>query len=123
MAGGAGEDLFSVVAQTRDLVANTGGLPDAELAQALSDQLAAIDTVHNSVLGSTARLAGRAKSLELRQSMYEDAEIAATRSLADVEDADVAEVVYRLQMERNQFEALLAGSATLLKPTLMDFLT
>lgn len=122
MAGGSDGDLFNVIAQTRDLVANEEGLSDADVTLALSAKLADIDRVHGDLLASTGRLAGRAKSLELRQSLYEDIEIATARSLADEEDADIAEVVYKLQMERNQFEALLAGSAALLGPTLMDFL-
>lgn len=123
MARGPGEDLFSVLTEARDIISNEQGLTDSEVTQKLSSKLAELDAVHSDVLESMGRLAGRAKSLELRRSLYEEGEIAATRSLSEEEDADVTEVVFNLQNERNQFQALLASSAALLKPTLMDFLT
>ncbi len=121
MRQGPGEDLFSVIAQSRDLIENTE-LSSTERAEQLSGMLATIDSVHNDMLESMGRVAGRAKSLELRRNLYEDAEIGTTRALAEVEDADISQLIYDLQREKTQFEMILAASASILQPTLMEFL-
>lgn len=120
--GGPGEDLFSVIASVRDILANDAGVPENQIGDLLTEKLDEVDRVHADVLESMGRLAGRAKSLDLRKEFFEDAEISAINSLSLTEDADVAELVFRLQGEKTQFEILLSSSAALLGPTLMDFL-
>ena len=120
MRRGPGEDLFSVIAQSRDLIENTD-LSNTERAEQLSSMLGTIDSVHNDMVESMGRVAGRAKSLELRRNLYEDAEIGTTRALSEVEDADISQLIYDLQREKTQFEMILAASASILQPTLMDF--
>ena len=122
MASGPGEDIFSVIIDLRDTIANAAGIPDNQVGEAVSGKLGDIEGAHSEVLESLGRLAGRIKGLELRQNMFEDAEVGAVRALADLEDADITEVIFSLQNEQMQFEALLSSSAAMLRPTLMDFL-
>lgn len=113
---GANLNIFNLISDLYDTV-NNGG-PAEEINNYISDLQAA----QNHVLGITANIGGRVNRLEILSSRYAQDEINYTQMLSDAEDADFAEVIMNFKMAEAVYNAALAAGASIIQPTLMDFL-
>ncbi len=67
-------------------------------------------------------IGARVNRLELQESRLESIQITYTELLSKTEDADIAEVIMQLQLQENVYQAALAAGASIIQPSLMDFL-
>ena len=74
------------------------------------------------VLAAMAEIGGRTNRLALMESRYVQDELAYVQMKSDAEDADQSEVIMNAKMAEAVYKAALATGATIIQPTLMDFL-
>lgn len=88
----------------------------------ISDLLGKIDLKLDTLLTSRSIVGARTNRLELQQTRLKNIDISYTGLLSDNEDADMAEVSVKLQMQENVYNASLAVGAKIIQPSLIDFL-
>ncbi len=108
--GGAGAgttDLFTMVKQLRDAVAN--GTADT-----VSAQLDNIDGNLDNLLTCSAQLGSWAARMERAQNVLADTKIRLQEMLSDTEDIDLPQAVVELKTQENVYQAALAISSRML---------
>lgn len=108
--------LFDVLYTLKDAMQNG----DVEQ---VDDMLASIDDKIDELLSERAKVGARTNRIELQQNRLEEGQISVTGLLAEVEDADMEEVIMNLQMQENVYRASLAAGARIIQPSLVDFLS
>lgn len=88
----------------------------------INSTLGRIDTVMDNMLSVRAEIGAKSNRLELTSNRLQSEMINFTRLLSDNEDADMAEVIMRLNIEENIYRASLSAGARVIQPTLIDFL-
>ena len=74
------------------------------------------------VLGWTADIGGRTNRVDMLKTRYDTDFVNYTQMLSDAEDIDYAEVIMNFKMAESVYRAALASGASIIQPTLMDFL-
>lgn len=74
------------------------------------------------LLGRIAEIGGKTQRIEMLESRYELDNINYHQMLSDAEDADMAEVIMNFKMAESVYKAALSAGASIIQPTLMDFL-
>ncbi|WHH61518.1 flagellar hook-associated protein FlgL [Petroclostridium sp. X23] len=88
----------------------------------IDDMLADLDKDMNRLLKVRADVGGRMNFIELTDNRLKDDNISFTGLMSKNEDADMAEVIIRLQMEESVYRASLSTGARVIQPTLVDFI-
>ena len=91
-------------------------------AEGLNQVIANLDQRIDQILQVRADIGAKTNRLELMTSRQEDIEINLTTLLANTEDANMAEIITRLKMDENIYQASLSAGAKLIRPSLIDFL-
>lgn len=86
------------------------------------NELEGIDIRMSELLAKQATLGARINRMETQESHLTDMEEAYTAILAKVEDADMAQIIMKLQLQENVYRAALSAGARIIQPTLLDFL-
>lgn len=81
-----------------------------------------IQTHFTNINAVRAEIGVKANRLELTINRIQDDSLNITGLLSKNEDADMAEVIMKLQMEENVYRASLSGGAKIIQPSLVDFL-
>lgn len=76
----------------------------------------------NGVLELRGSVGARMSTLDATASVLEDNKITNMEALSRAEDADIAEVITKLMMQENIYQAALSAGARVIQPSLMDFL-
>lgn len=74
------------------------------------------------ILSAMAEIGGRTNRLDMMESRYGQDEISYKQMKSDAEDADQAEVIMNAKMAEAVYKAALSTGASIIQPTLMDFL-
>lgn len=90
--------------------------------QGIEESISNLQTLLDKVLSVRADIGARMNRVELTQNRLDSDEINFTKLMSDNENADMAEVIMRLQNEENVYKASLAGGARIIQPSLVDFL-
>ena len=85
--------------------------------------IAALDAAHDTLLTAQAIVGARANRLETANSRLQQLEEASTKSLSNVEDADMAKTLVDFSTQQAVYQAALKSGANLIQPSLMDFLS
>ncbi len=88
----------------------------------ISEALGRIDKYFNNVSANRAEIGVKANRLELTLNRIEDDTLNLKTLLSKNEDADMTEVIMNLKMQENVYKASLSGGASIIQPSLMDFL-
>ena len=88
----------------------------------LGDVLAKLDTRMSKFLDVRSEIGARINRVQLAESRLKDIEINVTELQSKTEDADLAEVITKLKMDENVYQASLSAGAKLIKQSLVDFL-
>ncbi|MGB7605798.1 MAG: flagellar hook-associated protein FlgL [Lutisporaceae bacterium] len=88
----------------------------------ISEALSRIDKYFNNVNASRAEIGVKTNRLDLTLNRIADDTLNLKSLLSKNEDADMAEVIMNLKMQENVYKASLSGGASIIQPTLMDFL-
>jgi flagellin-like hook-associated protein FlgL len=109
-----GASLFTVVG---NIAADVVSDPDK-----LSDHLASLDGVMDTMLTALADIGSRAKRIEGAQQVASDQSLALASRLSETENIDLPKTIMELEMQKVGYEAALSATAKALQPTLLDFL-
>lgn len=109
-------DAFQALINLRD------NLRSRNQSQISNVSLAEIDQATDNLLGWQADLGARTNQLESTNNRLQDLKTNFQQLLSENEDADIAEVIMKLKMQENVYQAALNTGARVIQPTLMDFL-
>ncbi|MEQ8176649.1 MAG: flagellar hook-associated protein FlgL [Syntrophomonadaceae bacterium] len=107
--------MFAVMDQVINAVKN-------RKSDTTSDLLDKIDEKLDTLLTNRSIVGARTNRLEMQQTRLKNIDISYTGLLSTNEDADMAEVSVKLQMQENVYNASLAIGAKIIQPSLIDFL-
>jgi len=113
---------FDALIALRDLLNNTGGLTEGEQGAAISSHIAVLDDAHGQVVDAISRAGWRSRQIELTRTALEEATLADTQLISDLEDTDFAEAAVQLQQYESIMQTALLISARLMQNTLVDYL-
>jgi len=114
-------DIFETLIGLREAL--SGDLaPDESTQQSLLGQaLDHIDSAHDQVLMTAAKLGSRVRRIESTENQISALRLTATEALSQTEDADVSELVVEMKAQENAFQAALAASARMNQLSLLDY--
>lgn len=115
-------DVFTTLAELRDVLANGDGFDDGHVRDRVGSLLEEIDGAHNSVLDGLRELGFRSSSMDVLQNRVEGMRISRTESLSRIEDTDIAESILQLQRQDLSYQTALQVSARVLQTSLQGFL-
>jgi flagellin-like hook-associated protein FlgL len=115
-------DIFRALIDLRDDLEGKRSLPASQQSEALSRMIAALDAVHHAVLQALGEQSATLASLETLEQQIQDVKLEFQSRLGQLEEADLAELVVRLQAQQNQLTLLLGATAQVLQVSLLDFL-
>ena len=90
--------------------------------EAVEMMVGTVDDGIQHLLNHRGAIGSRAIRLETTSNRLSDEELNLTELLAEVEDADMTELITQLATYENNYQASLMASAKIIQPTLMDFL-
>jgi flagellar hook-associated protein 3 FlgL len=115
-------DAFEALAALRDDLRNTQGLSPGDQVRAISQRLADLDRVRNNVLEVMGEQSASLQNLEGVETHAQDVQLETRKLAGELESADLADVVVKLQAQENLFRLTLATSAQLFDTSLLEFL-
>jgi flagellar hook-associated protein 3 FlgL len=115
-------DAFAALAGLHDDLRNTAGRSSADQAKAISDRLGSLDAARNGVLEAMGEMSANLQNLEGLENHAGDVQLETKKLVGDLEGADMADVVIKLQSQENLFRLTLATSARMFDQNLLDFL-
>jgi len=115
-------DVFTTLAELRDLMRNNKDMPDSEVRDRIANLLPEVDSAHNAVLDGLRELGFRSSSMDVLQNRVEGLRISRTESLSLVEDTDIAASILELQRQDLSYQTALQVSARVLQTSLQGFL-
>lgn len=104
-----GQDAFAALIGLRDLLRNTGGLPEGQQRLALSQQVGTLEQAQNGILEATGQLSVGQQSLDALDLQLGDRRVQTKTRIGELESADLASVVVDLRAQ----ETLLSNSLQL----------
>lgn len=112
---GGGIDLFLLLDNLKTSLENNDGI-------SIRNSLDGIDSALGQIMDGRAGIGARLNRLESTTTYMEDLRLNVTKLRSDLEDADITKVVSELTLQQNILEALMASTARIIEPTLLDFL-
>jgi flagellar hook-associated protein 3 FlgL len=112
--GVEGANAFAVLTSIADSLRNT----PANLAA----NLTSLDSVITTARGAQATVGSRINQLNELRDVSADRILSITGALAAVEDTDLTKTIMELTMQQTSYEAALYATASIMQPSLMDFL-
>jgi flagellar hook-associated protein 3 FlgL len=95
---------------------------NANNVSALSQDLAALDTVHDTVVTARTDVGARTNRLDAAQSRLSQLEESTTSLLSNVEDADMAKTLIDASTQQAVYQSALRAGASIVQSSLLDFL-
>ena len=89
---------------------------------ALSQDLGALDTVHETVVTARTDVGARTNRLDVAQARLGELEEATTSLLSDTEDADMAKTLIDASTQQAVYQSALRAGAEIVQSSLLDFL-
>jgi flagellar hook-associated protein 3 FlgL len=121
-SGGPGTGDGKLLATLRDIAAHlTGGTPADSNALQTTD-LKALDANLDQLVNARATVGATMNRMEAAKSRLGDVEATTTRVMSDTQDADLAKSILDLTNQQNALSAALKTGASLIQPSLLDFL-
>lgn len=118
----ANADAFQALMRLRDHLRNTGGLSEKAQLESISQDIDYLDRARGAILAGVGEQSASLQHLENLEKVTLEAQLAARKVVSDLEDADVSEVVVRLQENENLLRLAFAASARLFDQSLLDYL-
>jgi len=115
-------DVFTTLAELRDVLTNEGGLDDSTVRDRIGGLLGEIDRAHDAVLDGLRELGFRSASMDVLQNRVAGQRADRTESLSRIEDTDIAQSILELQRQDLSYQTALQVSARVLQTSLQGFL-
>ncbi len=110
-----GSLLATLKTISADLTASNG-------AALQTTDLASLDAAHDAVTTARATVGARTNRLDTALSQLQQLEESTTKLLSNTEDADMAKTMVDLSQQQAVYQAALRAGASIIQPSLMDFL-
>jgi len=110
-----GSLLATLKTISADLTASNG-------AALQTTDLASLDAAHDAVTTARATVGARTNRLDTALSRLQQLEESTTKLLSNTEDADMAKTMVDLSQQQAVYQAALRAGASIIQPSLMDFL-
>ncbi len=91
-------------------------------AAAVSARVGQVEKSFQNTVALRGRMGARTSQVEFQETRLEDTKLTVSNLLSNVEDADIAEAVTKLQMEQNAYQAALIAAARSVQQSLADYL-
>lgn len=88
----------------------------------ISADTSLIDNATNMLTDAQATLGSKLNRLEVTRERHEEDKLNLAKALSSIEDADMAEVLTKLKMDENVYQAALATGSMAIQKSLIDFL-
>ncbi|MFT4512077.1 MAG: flagellin-like hook-associated protein FlgL [Planctomycetota bacterium] len=115
-------DVFTTLAELRNLLQNDEGLSDSTVRDLIGSLLPEVEDAHNAVLDGLRELGFRSSSMDVLQNRVEGLHISRTESLSLVQDTDIAAAILEFQRQDLSYQTALQVSARVLQTSLQGFL-
>jgi len=116
------ESLFDVMIGLRDDIRGGAGFSGDHLTNRIQARLASLDTMHDDILNSLAKLGARAASFDRIESSLSLFELTVREKQGNLEDTDLLTASVELAEAESAYQSALAAAARLSRPTLLNFL-
>lgn len=90
--------------------------------EGVSDQIALLESRTDKVLTQQAEIGARVNRVELMEQRLQDLNLNLETLQSKTEDADLAELIIKAQVNENVYQASLSVGSKIIQPTLVDFL-
>jgi len=114
--------LFDSLIQLRDSLINENEFSEIELGETFSRRLGDIDRVRNDVLAGVSRQSIQLENLQAIEVHIEEQLLQVKQQIAEIETADIAEVVLGMQSEQNLLQLTYASAIRVIDQSILDFL-
>jgi flagellar hook-associated protein 3 FlgL len=115
-------DAFEILMTLRDDLRNLRGLTEGEQLEAISSKIGELNRVRDNILNVVGEQSASLQHLEAMESFSLDVQLRAKELTANLEDADLSQLVLEMQSRENLLRLALAASARLYDQSLLDFL-
>jgi flagellar hook-associated protein 3 FlgL len=115
-------DAFQVLIALRDDLNNVGNLPSADQIQAISSRIADLDNVSTHIDATLGTQSATLQSLTSLQSHLQDLQLSTKETISTVGDADVTDVVVKMQAYEQQLQLSLMAFAKISSTSLLNYL-
>lgn len=115
-------DVFQVLIALRDDLRNTSGMSPSQQVQSIGQRLTELDRHSSGILKALGEQGTNLQNLGVLETHVRDIKLETRKIIGNLEDADVTEVITKLQAQQNQLQLTLAASARLFDQSLLDFL-
>ena len=115
-------DVFQILIALRDDLRNVRGLNQQQQAELISSRINELDRVRNGVIDVIGEQAATLANLESLKQWTEDLRLETQKLRAEIESADITEVVVNIQAQENLLRLTLASAARVMNLSLLDFL-
>jgi flagellin-like hook-associated protein FlgL len=115
-------DAFQALIALRDDLRNTRQLSEHDQIQAISADMNELDRVHTHILGVVGTQSATLQNLESLQSHLQDLQLNAKKTSSELGDADLSDLVIKLQSYQNMLQLSYASFARIIDQNILDFL-
>ena len=113
---------FEALIQLRDQLRSTEGISRAELKDIMDHRIKDIVRVQDHILDVVGEQSVALENLDALESRTQDVQLETRLSIGELENADIAEVILRLQSEQNMLQFIYAAAANIFDNSLLDFI-
>ncbi|MFP6762583.1 MAG: flagellar hook-associated protein FlgL [Planctomycetaceae bacterium] len=114
--------VFDALIQLRDSLLNENEVSESELGEILSRRLGDIDRARSDVLEGVSRQSIQLENLQAIEAHTEEQLLQTRQRIAEIETADIAEIVLGMQSEQNLLQLTYASAVRVLDQSILDFL-
>lgn len=118
-----GRDAFQALIDLRDELRNVHGRNEHDQLEAISSVIGDLDSARERVLEKLGEESASLHALESLETHLKDMQTEAKKTISELGDADVTDIVVKLQMYERMLQLSLATFARISGVSLMDFLT
>ncbi len=114
--------VFEAMLQLRDDLQNSDGVPTPEFVNIMDARISDIKRAHDQVIEFVGEQSVELSNLQTLGNKTREVRLVLQETLADIENADVADVIVRLQTEQNHLQFIYAATASMNQTSLLDFI-
>lgn len=115
-------NAFQALMALRDDLRNGDHLSLTEQTQAISGDLAELERIQTSILDIVGQQSASLSTLDVVQTHFEDLQLSIRKRVSDLSDADVADIVLKLQSYNQMLQLTYAAFSRVVSTNLLDFL-
>jgi len=114
--------VFAAMIQLRDDLQNSDGVPTPEFIEIMNARISDITRAHDQVIEFVGEQSVELSNLQTLGDKAREVRLVVHETMSDIENADVADVIVRLQTEQTHLQFIYAATAAMNQTSLLDFI-